>query len=391
MRRVSIEDQGRCGKVIYEEGGNRLAGYWEFSGGEAVAYVRCGTVEEWSHQPWALDRREEILRYIADEVVRQKAPGCRAEIDARSGDILLYASAASPDSAAQRRPSATGLGSQAHAGVSRGVTPEMRAAEARWVFRLTTLRAQLGLIVLAIALLIGAGVWVRDKFLSIDPGKGTAIGLSVRTDRHVATLIQSLEPYVPTLDRNHGNDTYGISLFLVPLDGSATKLIPLRRGLSPNAFSLAKIYGSNGRTLWFDVAGLGGVDLQSYELRTEAEVAAVDPRNLPRPWGDSPLPPRLERSLAPIPAVNPAGSISVEASAPGLQGTAIVMRMDTAGEVLWRVDTGISRLGLQQVLPGEESIALVGPRPPVPGKVSEPLLVIVDHASGRQVTHSLWQ
>ena len=92
VRRVSIEDRGRCGAVTYQDGAHRLVGYWEFSSGEAIAYVRCGGAEEWVRHPWALGRRAEILRYIADEVVRQKAPGCRAEIDQTSGDILVYPS-----------------------------------------------------------------------------------------------------------------------------------------------------------------------------------------------------------------------------------------------------------------------------------------------------------
>ena len=64
-------------------------------------------------------------------------------------------------------------------------------------------------------------------------------------------------------------------------------------------------------------------------------------------------------------------------SMPGPQGTAVVARVDDTGQkVLWSVDTGTSRFGLQQILPGE---------------VSEPLLVIVEHESGKQATHSLWQ
>ena len=46
---------------------------------------------------------------------------------------------------------------------------------------------------------------------------------------------------------------------------------------------------------------------------------------------------------------------------------------------------------LQQILPGTDATAFVGTSPPVPDKVSEPLLVIIEHDSGRQVTHSLWQ
>jgi ribosomal protein S27E len=231
------------------------------------------------------------------------------------------------------------------------------------------------------ALLVGAGLWVKDALFSINPGKGTAIGPSVRTDRHVATLIQALEPYVPSLDRNAGDDTYSISLFLVPLDGSSTHLIPL------------------------------GVDLAAYELRPEAEVSNVDPRALPRPWGDSPLAPRPEHFLravgeseyldaaflrasntsTPIRLDGPPGTLMLYTSMPGPQGTAVVARVDDAGKLLWRADTGISRFALQQILPGTDSTAFVGPRPPVPDKVSEPRLVIIEHDSGRQVTHSLWR
>lgn len=272
----------------------------------------------------------------------------------------------------------------------------------------------LGLIVLAGALLVAAGLWLKNTLFTIDPGRGTTLGYSVRTDRHIATLIQTLEPYVPSLDRNHGNDRYSVSLFLVPLDGSGARLIPLRSGLAPDGFGLARVLGSDGRTLWFIVAGIGGVDLDDYELRTEAEVAAVDPCSLPRPWGDLPLPPAPERFLArvapgesgyldaaflrashasaPIRLDDPPGALLLYTSMPGPQGTAVVACLDDSGEkVLWEVDTGIGRFALQQILPGEAVTAFVGTRPAVPGKVSEPLLVIVQHESGGQETHSLWQ
>lgn len=412
MQRVSIEDQGRSGTVTYDEAGNRLACYWEFGGGDAVAIVQCGSAAAWARHPWALGRRAQILQYIADEVVRQKAPGCRAEIDPKSGDIVLRRVGAAKARGAPRqspdmRPAVPGE-----------VTPAQRAAEARWVFRLTTLRARLGLLLLAASLLVGAGLLVKDALFAIDPGKGTAIGDSVRTDRHIATLIQTLEPYVPSLNRNHGNDTYSISLLLVPLDGSATQLIPLRSGLTPSAFSLAKVLGSDGRTLWFNVAGVGGVDLATLELRPEAEVAAIDPRALPRPWGDWPLAPAPERFLtagpatssttneaeyldaaflrannasAPIRLDEPPGALMLYTSVPGPQGTAVLARVDDAGEVLWSVDTGIGRSALRQILPGADATAFVGTRPPVPDEVSEPLLVIIEHDSGRQATHSLWR
>lgn len=281
------------------------------------------------------------------------------------------------------------------------------------MFRLTELRAKLGLVVLAGALLLGGGVWLKNTLFSIEPGKGTAIGDTVRTDRHLATLIQNGEPYVPTLDRNHGDDRYGVSLFLVPLDGSPTRLIPLRSGLEPGAAGTAKVLGSDGRTLWYSVAGVGGVKLDDYSLLPETAVAAIDPRTLPRPWGVWPMAPRVEqlldeegvqvagyagaalvRSGSGADAIrfsDPPGALLLYTSQPGAQGTAVVARVDEKGQPAWRVDTGISRFGLRQILPGERSTAFVGTRPPIPDKLSEPLLVIVDHRDGSQVTHSLWR
>jgi hypothetical protein len=67
----------------------------------------------------------------------------------------------------------------------------------------------------------------------------------------------------------------------------------------------------------------------------------------------------------------------------------VAARVDHSGAVLWQVDTGIDRFSLKQILPGESSTAFVGTRPPVPDKVSEPLLVLVNHADGSARTLSL--
>ncbi len=456
---VSIESHGPGGTVTYHEAGNQLACYWEFGGADAVAIVQCGNIAAWARHPWALGRRADILRCIADAVIRQKAPDCRAEIDADTGDILLRQTAPRFDRPSVDRP---GIGRPG-------------AVESHWFFRLSRLRMQLGLILLVGALLIGVGVWVKDLLFTINPAQGTAIGLSLRTDRHIATLIQTLEAYVPTLNRNHGNDTYRISLFLVPLDGADSHLIPLRSGLSANAFSNARILGSDGRRLWFNVAGIGGIDLERYQLLPDAEAAGGDPRHLPRPWGDAAFAPKPEHFLAaglmtspttwlglhsdseaerdfkprkwikpvvsaehakqprrlhqaqleadtitgyprilslralgepeylnaaflrpsntatPVRLDNPPGALMLFTAAPGPRGSAIVARVDDAGKLLWQVDTGIDHFTLQQILPGKDATAFVGTRPPVPNKVSEPLLVIIEHDSGRRITHSLWR
>jgi hypothetical protein len=100
---------------------------------------------------------------------------------------------------------------------------------------------------------------------------------------------------------------------------------------------------------------------------------------------------RASSTSTPIRLDGPPGTLMLHTSMPGPRGTAVVAHVDDTGRLLWRADTGISRSALQQILPGADATAFVGTRPPVPGKVSEPLLVIIEHDSGRQVTHSLWQ
>lgn len=88
--RVSITEQGRSGDVVYEEEGRSIKGWWEFAGGDAIAIVNMGAASEWVHgHPWAVDRRAEILRFVGQEVVRQKAGGCRAEVDEAGGWITI--------------------------------------------------------------------------------------------------------------------------------------------------------------------------------------------------------------------------------------------------------------------------------------------------------------
>lgn len=64
-------------------------------------------------------------------------------------------------------------------------------------------------------------------------------------------------------------------------------------------------------------------------------------------------------------------------------------RIAPDGKPIWDAATGIGRL--QQVLPGADSIALIGERPPVPDKVPEPILVLINTASGATNTVSLWR
>lgn len=332
------------------------------------------------------------------------------------------------------------------------------------------MKARLGVIVLAVALILDGMFWLKDKLLTIDPGKGAPLGLCVRTDHHIATLMQTLEPYTPSSHRDGSEDRFTVSIFIVPLDGSKPRLIPIIHEQPFPSIQLAKVLGSDGSTLWFDARGIGGVDLKTFELLKPSEVRdpyvplpaspfapsvgeylsagyhigpgswlglhsaaemegefapkkfvrrvaqqeeAKQSRRFYRGALDAPVNDDYHRILSmtpigdteylnaaflrmddasePLRMTDPDGALMIFTSDPGLQGRLIVARVDTGGNIIWQVDTGIDRFKLSQLLPSKDSFAFVGTRPSVPDRVSEPLLVIVDNGTGATKSISLWQ
>lgn len=64
-------------------------------------------------------------------------------------------------------------------------------------------------------------------------------------------------------------------------------------------------------------------------------------------------------------------------------------RVAPDGKEIWNAVTDLGRLA--QVLPGENSIALIGERPAVPNKVPEPILVLINTTTGATTAVSLWR
>lgn len=92
---VEVTASGRSGSVVYHETAGCISFDWEFGSGDTVAIIRVAELAVWStRHPWAVERRREILRRVAQEVVRQKAPTCRAELDDKNGYIYIYEHAA---------------------------------------------------------------------------------------------------------------------------------------------------------------------------------------------------------------------------------------------------------------------------------------------------------
>lgn len=256
---VDIHENGRSGNVVYREASGSLSFHWEFGGGEIVAIIYVGDEIAWRQQPpWASCRRAEILQRLAAEVIRQKAAGCTAEFDDPRGWINLRQTSPPPqltDTKAQF----------------------LRGSEAKSKIMFIT----------AIVLLVGSvAVWGGLRLLSIRVPHGTPLGESVRATGEIATLIQTLESYVPSLHRNPSNDRYSLSLFLYPLDGSSPgRMIPLAKHLRAEESSWAKLLGSDGRNLWYRLKDLGGVELSSGKILGPPNLRAANP-SLSETWGD---------------------------------------------------------------------------------------------------------
>lgn len=88
--RVEIQESGRDGYIIYHEQSHSISFYWEFGGGDVVAIVHIGQASAWNtRHPWAADRQPEIVERVIGEVIRQRAPSCRADIDEAGGFIYF--------------------------------------------------------------------------------------------------------------------------------------------------------------------------------------------------------------------------------------------------------------------------------------------------------------
>lgn len=275
---VTIIEHGRDGQVLYSEGLlHTITGYWEFGGGEVVTSISMGSRDEWrQHQPWALERRTTILRFVAEEVIRQRAPTCSPTIDEEQGVILLKK---------------TGDRTSGTSGAKEEGTSSAQAAA--FVRRYKNYKAMLMLGVLALALIAGAIWWMGKKVLSVAPANGVPLNEAVRyggpdpsDPSGIASLIQYTDPHLPEITGRGGNTTTSISVLLIPSTGEEPKLVPLVKEVAGQGYALARIIGSDGHTLWCDATGLFGVRLNDYKLIKSEDLEEANPSLDTRWWSD---------------------------------------------------------------------------------------------------------
>lgn len=174
---VVIEQTGRGGTVNYQEAEGGIRMNWEFGGNDVVAIIYFENETSWrARYPWAAERRARILRRVADEVIRQRVPGGRAEIDERSGWINL------------RQGS---------------VPPPVSPRDDHLAFR--ERKAKLATL-LAAVLLAFALVAVGFKLLfGSQPYVGNPLGLSLFARGNVTALVQMHSPLSRVVSHGHHN------------------------------------------------------------------------------------------------------------------------------------------------------------------------------------------
>jgi hypothetical protein len=434
---VVVEESGRSGSVIYREAEGAIVCPWEFSGGEAVVAVRVGTAAEWlrSH-PWAVGRREEILGRIAGEVVRQRAPSCFMQLDESNGWMNVLGSRGPAPGAGGRIAPPPPVPAPLRALAADPARAAAQASAVRFVRRLGALRMLVALVALLVglvALIVGTGWWAAVSALSLAP-TASRFGESMRSGTTIATLVHGLEPSMPTLHRDGSKDRFTVGVLLHTADGSRPpRHIDLARGLTSTEMLNSRLLGVDAQRVWFRTTDHGAIDLATDRVLSGAEYARVQAL-APRPTGrisdlatgeralellldedgpDRGSPPSgasaaepttpifhartLLASRAGSPLVLPAqptaapplasGVLRIHWTSPYRSGTLRLCRLDPAGNAVWERDLGLARL--EEVLPDPEHPAFIGTLSAPSGTLPEPVLVIVDAATGTVTTHPL--
>lgn len=88
-KQLLFVDGGRSGQVIYIDKMGSLEFYFEFAGGNCLAIVTVPSTSEWQRATGRKTHtRDEILTYIAEQIIIQKAPGHRYKIIEDAIEIL---------------------------------------------------------------------------------------------------------------------------------------------------------------------------------------------------------------------------------------------------------------------------------------------------------------
>ena len=232
------------------------------------------------------------------------------------------------------------------------------------------------------------------------------VGAAARAGSYVAVLVRSHDPGVVSLHPNPEDERFSLSLLLE--SKAERRVVAIASGLRYSEASQgARILADDGKLLWFHGNELSAYDYRAHKLLRRRDLPRVIPpstentftrfsESLPR--GDRFLSPTKEFGgsqhykaalITPLKLADPESVLLTYRTQPGLKGTFVVSRVaKETGKALWTIETGLA--DVDQILPDSRELAVIGRRPMVPDKVSEPFLTLIDVEAGTSSTHSLW-
>ncbi|NUO01432.1 MAG: hypothetical protein HUU01_12555 [Saprospiraceae bacterium] len=87
--RVTYEDQGRGGYVVFQMDSTICRFWYEFGSGSTLVFIDVPAEAQWeSHTKIPLADRDEVLNFIGRRAIADKAPGYRYRIEATS--VVIY-------------------------------------------------------------------------------------------------------------------------------------------------------------------------------------------------------------------------------------------------------------------------------------------------------------
>ncbi len=86
-QQLSYFNQGRSGNILYKDEFGSIKLYYEFGGGDCVAIIFLPDYNEWS-ETWEKDTWNEVLAFIAKQVISDQAPDCHFRIGETSIEIF---------------------------------------------------------------------------------------------------------------------------------------------------------------------------------------------------------------------------------------------------------------------------------------------------------------
>jgi hypothetical protein len=91
---VEITTVGRGGYIFYRDSGHTINFDWEFALPPSLALIFGTSRQHWDNNyPWASGKQAEIYEHVAEEIVRQRAPGCGFKVDLDTGTVTIMMAA----------------------------------------------------------------------------------------------------------------------------------------------------------------------------------------------------------------------------------------------------------------------------------------------------------